>query len=118
MRTSSGGCGSTWQGLFPPPTETGAFSVNPRPAKRGKLIDQLLASPHFLRHYTLVLDVALMERRPEKAVKTPEWQQYLYDSLAANKPLDQLCRELIAADGVQAGPRAAARFLLDRDCES
>jgi hypothetical protein len=76
-----------------------------------------LASPHFLRHYTLVLDVGLMERRPDKAVKTPEWQEYLYDFLAAGKPLDELYRELLTADGVQTGPRAAARFLLDRDCE-
>jgi hypothetical protein len=104
-------------GVVPPASEAKAFLENPSPDKRAQLIDQLLASPHFLRHYTLVLDVGLMERRPDKAVKTPEWQEYLYDFLAAGRPLDELYRELLTADGVQTGPRAAARFLLDRDCE-
>lgn len=104
-------------GMVPPASEAKSFLEDSSADKRRQLVDQLLASPHFLRHYTLVLDVGLMERRPDKAVKTPEFQQYLYDFLAAGKPLDELYRELITADGVQTGPRAAARFLLDRDCE-
>lgn len=104
-------------GCVPSSTAARQFLENSSPNKRVELIDQLLASPQFVRHFTTVLDVTLMERRPEKAVKNPEWQQYLFESLAAEKPLDQLFRELIAADGVQASPRAAVRFLLDRDCE-
>ena len=61
-----------------------------------KLIDELLASPAFVRHMTITLDVMLMERRRDKTSSKP-WLEYLYKSLADDKPLDQLFRELIAA---------------------
>src|SRR5262249_32068441 len=35
----------------------------------------------------------------------------------ANKPWDQLVRELLSADGVDPNQRAAAKFYLDRDAE-
>lgn len=104
-------------GTIPTSEEARAFLADASPDKRTKLIDQLLASPRYARHMALVFDVMLMERRPDKAVKTPEWQAYLHQSFADNKPLDQLCRELITADGTDAALRPATRFLLDRSCE-
>jgi hypothetical protein len=59
----------------------------------------------------------LMERRGDKAVKTPEFQEYLRKSIAENKPLDQLFRELVSSDGADPTVRPAAKFFLDRDCE-
>ena len=41
----------------------------------------------------------------------------LYESVAADKPLDKLFSELIAADGADEKQRAMARFLLNRDAE-
>ncbi len=85
--------------------------------KREKLIERLLDSPQFIRHMTLVLDATINERLADKGVTTADWQAYLYKSLAAQKPLDQLLREVIVSDGVDASLRPAAKFLLDRDCE-
>jgi hypothetical protein len=104
-------------GVIPTAEQAHAFVADRAADKRQRLIDELLASPAFLRHATIALDVMLMERKPEKAVKEPEWEAYLYQSLADDKPLDQLFRELIAADGADQKLRPAARFVLDRDAE-
>lgn len=104
-------------GMIPPPGEVREFLADQAPDKRAKLIDRLLASPQFNRNMTLLFDAVINERRPDKGITTPDWQGFLYQSLAANKPLDQLFRELITADGVDAAQRPAAKFMLDRDCE-
>ncbi|HVU87764.1 MAG TPA: DUF1553 domain-containing protein, partial [Pirellulales bacterium] len=82
------------------------------------LIDRLLASPEYARHMAGVFDVALMERRPEKNVPIAEWQKYLYESFAANKPYDKIVQEILSADGVDPAARAPARFYLDREGEA
>src|SRR5205085_3506113 len=55
--------------------------------------------------------------RGDKHVKRPEWLGFLRDSFKANKPYDQLIREILSADGGDPKTRAAARFFLDRDGE-
>ncbi|MBI2824183.1 MAG: DUF1549 domain-containing protein [Planctomycetia bacterium] len=105
-------------GRIPSVAEVRAFLDDQAPTKREALVDRLLVSPEYARHMAQVFDVMLMERRPEKHVKLPEWQGYLYDSFAANKPYDQLAREIIGADGVDPALRPAARFFLDREGEA
>lgn len=104
-------------GMIPPSEEVRAFLADDSTDKREKLIDRLLDSPQFIRHMTLVLDATINERLADKGVTTADWQVYLYKSLAAQKPLDQLLREVIVSDGVDASLRPAAKFMLDRDCE-
>src|SRR5687768_9270663 len=77
-------------GMIPTAAETRAFLADPSPDKRTKAIDRLIDSPQFARYMALELDVMLMERRNDKAVKTPEFQEYLRRAVAENKPLDQL----------------------------
>jgi hypothetical protein len=86
-------------GMIPSAAEVRAFLADASPDKRVKLIDQLLASPCYPRHMATVFDVMWMERRRDQHVKDPQWQQYLMDSLAANKPYDQLAREVLSSDG-------------------
>lgn len=104
-------------GMTPTGSEAKAFLDDPAPDKRQKLIDKLLASPRFARHLTNKFDVELMERRADANIPSPEWQKYLYESFLANKPYDQLVREIIAADGVEPATRPAAKFFLDRTAE-
>lgn len=85
--------------------------------KRAKLIDQLLASPEYAHHMQHVFDVLWMERRPDKNVPAVQWQKFLHESFAQNKPYDQLVRDVLAADGSDAKTRAAAKFYLDRNGE-
>lgn len=103
---------------MPPTTEIArAFLADSDPAKREKLVDQLLASPLYARHITTTLDVMLMERRPNKHVTQEEWSAWLLKSVRDNKPWNLMARELMTADGDTPENRAAARFYLDRDAE-
>ena len=104
-------------GTIPSTQEVRAFLADPSPEKRVAAIDRLLASPAYVRHMMHSLDVMLMERRTDKHVPGPEWQKFLYDSVASNKPWDQLVREILSADGTDAATRPAAKFYLDRDVE-
>ena len=70
-------------GTIPTATEARAFLDDKTPGKREKLIDRLLNSPLYIRHMANVFDIILMERRKDKHVKSPEWQQYLQQSFAA-----------------------------------
>ena len=65
---------------------------------------------------TLQLSVWWLERRTEKNVPLRNWERYLYDSLEADKPLDQLMSELIYAEPVPA-LQAAQKFILSREVE-
>ena len=104
-------------GVIPTADQARAFFADPSVDKRQQLIDALLASPQYARHMALTWDVMLMERRNDKAIKTPEWQAWLRRAFADNRPLDQLCRDLVATDGADDATRPAARFFLDRDVE-
>lgn len=102
-------------GSIPSAEAARTFITSGDAEKRQKLVDQLLASDDFARHMAVVFDVMTMERRPDKYVTSPEWRAYLADSFAANKPLDSLTREILAADGVDEDTlRSAAKFYLDR----
>jgi len=104
-------------GAIPTAEEARVFLDDPSPDKQVKLVDRLLADPRFNRHWANVLDVTLMERRRSTHVKAAEWEKYLLDSVVANKPYNQLAREILAADGSDEKNRAAAKFYLDREGE-
>ena len=104
-------------GSIPTVGEAKAFLDDKSPVKRQQLIDRLLNSPEYARQMQRVFDVALMERRPANRVPQADWEQYLRESFAANKPWDQLVREILSADGADPKMRPAARFYLDRDGE-
>jgi hypothetical protein len=104
-------------GVVPTAEQARAFLADGAEDKRQRLIDGLLASPQYARHMALTWDVILMERRNDKVIKSPEWQAWLRKKFADNRPLDELFRELVAADGADDATRPAARFFLDRDAE-
>lgn len=104
-------------GMTPTGAEARAFLDDPAPDKRAKLIEKLLASPRFARHLANTFSSMLMERRGDAHVPAIEWDKYLYESFLANKPYDQLVREIIASDGVDPATRPAAKFFLERTAE-
>lgn len=104
-------------GIIPSVEEARAFLADKSPDKRERLVDELLASPRFARHLATTLDVMWAERRPEKIIKLGEWYDYLYQSLAENKPYNVLVREILTADDVKPELRPASKFFHDRDCE-
>jgi hypothetical protein len=104
-------------GIIPSAAEAREFLADTSPDKRTKVVDRLLKSDGFARHWSNMLDCWLMDRRAATHVKAPEWQDYLRNSLAAGKPYDQLVREVLSADGSDPKHRAPARFFLDRAVE-
>src|SRR5262245_8098844 len=76
-------------GCIPSTADLRAFLADASPDKRARVIDRLLASPEHARHLQHVFDVLLMERRPDKNVPRPQWQEFLFTSFAANKPYDE-----------------------------
>ncbi len=108
-------------GVIPTAEEARSFIEDTSPDKRERLIADLLARPEYALHMARVFDVVLTERRVPtiKSYNVPaaEWRQYLTESFTENKPWDQLVRELLASDGVDAAPTAAVKFYLVRDVE-
>ncbi|MFW6125074.1 MAG: DUF1549 domain-containing protein [Pirellulales bacterium] len=105
-------------GTIPTADQARAFLDDTRPEKRRELIQRLLGSDEYARQMQRVLDVMLMERRPDKHIPRADWQEYLRRWMAENKPWDQLVREILAADGTEESTRPAAKFFLDREGET
>lgn len=104
-------------GTIPTAEAARAFLKDQSPQKREALIDRLLASPECARHLANTFDVMLMERRDGSQVPAEQWKEFLRASFAANKPWDQLTREILGSDGADPATRPAARFFLDRQAE-
>ncbi len=101
-------------GRIPTAEEVRAYLQDGDAQKRARLVDRLLAGREFARHLAITVDLWLMERRADTHVPNAQWRKYLTDSFAANKPFDQLAREILGADGTEEKSRPAARFYLDR----
>ena len=104
-------------GTVPTAEQVRVFLADTAPDKRAQVVDRLLAHPRFSRFMATTFDLMMMERQPDKHVKTPVWRTYLYESFLAEKKLDQLSREILSADGSDPKLRAAVRFYLDREGE-
>lgn len=104
-------------GSIPSATVARAFLADASPDKRTKMIDKLLASPEYARRMQEVFDVALMDRRRDVKVPKAEWDAFLRTSFAANKPYDELVRDILSSDGADPKTRPAAKFFLERDLE-
>lgn len=101
-------------GVIPTSAEVRDFLADRAGDKRANLVDRLLASPDFARRMEQSISVMLLERRSGSVVTREDWQQYLRDSFANNKPWDQLAGELIGADGTDPSTRPAMNFFLAR----
>lgn len=104
-------------GTIPTAAEARSFLADADPKKREKRIDRLLDSYGYSRRLAQHFDVTFMERRPDVKVARTAWEDYLRTAFAANRPYDQLARELLAADGSDPQARAPAKFFLDRKLE-
>ena len=97
-------------GMIPSADAVRNFLADQTPDKRQRLIDDLLNSPHYARAMRERFHILLMERRGDQ----DEWTKYLEDSFAANKPFDQLAREILNPNPEDEATRAAAFFMTKR----
>ena len=100
-------------GLLPPPDRLESFLNDPRPDKRKRLIDELLADDvAYAEHWLTFWNDLLRNDYSGTGFITGGRKQitaWLYQSLLANKPYDQFARELInptsKSDGFARGIR-------------
>jgi len=97
-------------GRIPSARETRAFLADRTPDRRTRLIDALLKGPDYPRRMQELFHAMLMERRGDHA----EWTKYLHKSFAANKPWNQLAREILRAAPGDEATRGAAFFYSKR----
>lgn len=77
-----------------------AFAADTSPDKRARLIDRLLERGEFVDFWTLKwADLLKIEERQLDAKGMRVFYDWIHDSIASSKPLDQFARELIAARG-------------------
>lgn len=101
-------------GIPPTLADLQSYQADTAPDKYSKLVNKLLHSPEFVEHWVKQLDLMLMERRANTHIPQVDWEEYLRKSLASQQPFNQLCAEILSANGVPGPARAAARFYLDR----
>ncbi len=99
-----------FSGRIPSVDEANAFLNDTSPDKRVRLIDKLLSSPEYPRRMREAFHVQLMERAGEHE----EWTRFLEQSFAANKPWDQLVREILNPNADDEATRGAAYFFTKR----
>jgi hypothetical protein len=108
-------------GLPPPPDEIAAFVRDDSPDAYDRLVDQLLASPHYgerwAQHWLDVVRFAETEGFEYDRHLPDAWRfrDYVIDSLNADKPFDQFVTEQIAGDEISPeDPQHLAAVILHR----
>ncbi|MFG0262720.1 MAG: DUF1549 and DUF1553 domain-containing protein, partial [Novipirellula sp. JB048] len=97
-------------GRLPREAETEAFLANSDEDRREQVIEALLRSPDYADYFANKWTTLLKNRRDGRSDITSNFafHAWLRDSLLANRPYDQITRELLAATGtVIANPAVA-----------
>lgn len=103
-------------GALPTVEETRAFLEDGDPDKRAKLVDRLIERPEFTQLWTMKWAEALQVRQllngdSRKAMH--RYNDWLRESIASNKPVDDLVRELLSAEGGNFTSPATNFYLLE-----
>jgi hypothetical protein len=99
-------------GAIPSAERVTAFLDSKDPAKREKLIDELLASPHYGRHMADVWQHLMLPHDSDnRRLQPAPFVAWLDESFQSNKPWDRIVRELLTATGTQEESPAVTYFL-------
>ena len=91
-------------GRIPQPSRVLSFVADTNPAKRAALVDELIASPEWVDKWTMYFGDLLKNNSSNAQIQrykdgVEAFYTYIKASLAADKPYDQMTRELITATG-------------------
>jgi Protein of unknown function (DUF1549)/Protein of unknown function (DUF1553) len=99
-------------GVIPPAERVTAFLDSKDPAKREKLIDELLASRQYGRHMADVWQHLMLPRDSDnKRLQPAPFVAWLEESFNADKSWDRIVRDLLTATGTQDESPAVTYFL-------
>jgi hypothetical protein len=104
-------------GTLPTPAEVRAFLADRRPDRRARLIDDLLGRPEFVDFWAQQLGDLLQNRkesdhdvRGAKGVRS--FHEWLRRQVAANRPWDELARDVLTATGPVTDNPAVGYFIV------
>jgi hypothetical protein len=87
-------------GTLPTAAEARRFLEDKRPDRRSRLVEELFTRPEFADYWALKwADLLRVDRQTLGHKRAYGYYQWIRESLAANKSLDQLARELLTAEG-------------------
>lgn len=102
-------------GRIPTLEEATSFLSSQDPAKRAKLIDSLLASPGYASHFfNYFADLLRILTDSRDSVTGQAYSEWVKQALIANKPYDQMVRELLTAQGGAWENGAIGFYMRDR----
>ena len=103
-------------GELPTADEARAFVADTRKNKRARLVDQLLERPEFADFWAVKWsDLLKNEEKVLDRKGVQAFHQWIRQSIASNKPMDQFVRELIGARGSSYQNPAANYYRANRD---
>ena len=103
-------------GILPKPDEIRAFLDDNRADKRTRLIDALLERPEFVDYWAYKWsDLLLVSSRTLPSNAMWSYYNWIRSSVAANKPWDQMAREILTASGNTLANGAANYYVLHKN---
>jgi hypothetical protein len=103
-------------GILPGPDEVRAFLSDTRADKRARLIDALLERSEFVDYWAYKWsDLLLVSSRSLPSNAMWSYYNWIRSSVAANKPWDQMARELLTASGNTLANGAANYYVLHKN---
>ncbi len=105
-------------GRLPSPESVRAFVDDRSRSKRAKMIDKLIASPEYVDHWAVKWGDLLQSSRKYLGEKGAyEFQHWIREAIASNRPYDALVRELLTARGSSYDNPAANYFRVTREAK-
>jgi hypothetical protein len=107
-------------GRLPSPESVRAFLADGRQSrvKRAAIIDELIASPEYVDHWTVKWSDLLQSSRKYLGEKGAyEFQHWIREAIASNRPYDKVVRELLTARGSSYDNPAANYFRVTREAK-
>lgn len=102
-------------GVIPSAEKAAAFLDSTDPLKRSKLIDELLASPLYGRHQADTWQRLMLPRESvNNRLQPAPFVKWLEENFNANKPWDQLVRDILTSTGPQDKNGATTYFLANQ----
>ena len=104
-------------GRIPDPIRVQSFIADTRPNKRELLVEELMAKPEWVDKWTMFYGDLFKNTSATSQVKryqegTSAFQKWIRDSLAANKPYNQIATELITSSGTNSYTQGDLNFVV------